>query len=164
VSSTIFNRVLRHQVESLDIPLLLKALVLSDPTKVQSVVPAEYRQIILEVLVYSIRKAFLFGIVCSIICAISFCFVPWAPLISSPPAQPGRSTKIPDSPPKLPLISSAPELDAENWWKLLSHSAWITSTPRSGTPVLFSSSVCEGSSRVASSSRYTMKEYNQLYT
>ena len=164
MSSTIFNRVLRHQVESLDIPLLLKALVLSDPTKVQSVVPAEYRQIILEVLVYSIRKAFLFGIVCSIICAISFCFVPWAPLISSPPAQPGRSTKIPDSPPKLPLISSAPELDAENWWKLLSHSAWITSTPRSGTPVLFSSSVCEGSSRVASMSRYTMKEYNQLYT
>jgi hypothetical protein len=30
-------------------PLLLKELVLSDPTKAQSVVPAKYQQIILEV-------------------------------------------------------------------------------------------------------------------
>jgi hypothetical protein len=101
-------------MESLDIPLILKALVLSDPTKVQSVVPAEYRQITLEVLVYSIRKTFLFGIVCSIICAISFYFVPWAPLISSPQVQQGGSTKIPHTPPKPPLISFTPEPDAEN--------------------------------------------------
>jgi hypothetical protein len=163
VSSTIFNRILRQQVELLDIPLLLKALVLSDPTKVRSVVPAEYRQIILDVLVYSIRKAFLFGIICSVVCAISFYFVPWAPLPSSPQTQQEKTTKIPDSPPKLPLISFAPEPDVENWRKLLSNSAWIISTPRGGTPVLLSSPSHEGSSRVVSMSGHTMKEYNQLY-
>lgn len=105
VSSTIFNRILRYQVEPLDIPLLLKELVLSDPTKAQSVVPAEYRQIILEVLVYSIRKAFLLGIVCSILCALSFYLVPWLPLISSPEAQQGGPTNPLDLPPEPPLIS-----------------------------------------------------------
>jgi hypothetical protein len=160
VSSTIFNRILRQQVLSLDIPLLLKALVLSDPTKVQSVVPAEYRQIILDVLVYSIRKAFLFGIICSIVCAISFYFVPWAPLPSTPQRQQEGSTNIPDSPPKLPQISFAPEPDIENWRKLLSNSAWVISTPRGGTPVLFSGSSHEGSSRVVSWSGPTVKEYN----
>jgi hypothetical protein len=105
VSSTIFNRILRHQVEPLDIPLLLKELVLSDPTTAQSVVPAEYRQIILESLVYSIRKAFLLGIVCSILCALSFYLVPWLPLTSSPEAQQGGPTKAPDLPLVLPFIS-----------------------------------------------------------
>jgi hypothetical protein len=83
----------------------LKELVLSDPIKAQSVTPAEYRQIILEVLVYSIRKAFLLGIICSILCAISFYLVPWLPLISSPEAHQGGPTKPPVLPPELPLIS-----------------------------------------------------------
>jgi hypothetical protein len=53
----------------------------------------------------SIRKAFLLGIICSILCAILFYLVPWLPLMSSPEAQQGGPTKVPDSPPELFLMT-----------------------------------------------------------
>ena len=98
VSSTIFNRTLTNKVELLQIPLLLKAVILSDPTKVHEVVPAEALPVVLDALVASIRETFLFGLCCSIVCAISFYLVPWLPLIA---LQETSETRGSGSPPKL---------------------------------------------------------------
>ena len=101
VSSTIFNRTLTHNIESLQISTLLKVIILLDPTKVHAVVPAEDLPVVLSALVDSIRKTFLFGLCCSITCALFFYLVPWIPLIGS--------QETPEYLPETPPIFTSPE-------------------------------------------------------
>ncbi|KAH8589520.1 major facilitator superfamily domain-containing protein [Bisporella sp. PMI_857] len=147
VSSTIFNRILRMRVESLDIPLIFKRLIILDPATVREFIPTEYQQIALEALVYSIRRTFLFGLTCSIVCAVSFYLVPWIPIMSVS-GERQRGSGVPDSPPKLPPLSFIQDPEAERSWRWLSNSARVMSTSRSGTPISFMSSIPEGSMRI----------------
>ena len=61
----------------------MKTVILLDPTKVHALVPAEDLPIVLPALADSVRKTFLFGLCCSIACAIFFYLVPWIPLVAS---------------------------------------------------------------------------------
>ncbi|CZR50329.1 uncharacterized protein PAC_00201 [Phialocephala subalpina] len=101
VSSTIFNRVIATQIMALDLPLVVKAAVLSDPTKAHEVVPIEYLPIVVDALVVSLKNTFIFGLSCSLICAVAFYLVPWTPLMAS---QNARSQSPPRPAPKLPPL------------------------------------------------------------
>ncbi len=81
ISSTIFNRNLLRDTLALNIPLQVKFEVLSDPTKIHLTVPVESLTAVLAVLVESIRKTFLLGMVCAILCALATAFVPFKSLI-----------------------------------------------------------------------------------
>jgi hypothetical protein len=151
VSSTIFNRTLTNKVESLPISLLLKAVILSDPTKVHLVVPAEVLPVVLDALVASIQKTFLFGLCCSIVCAISFYLVPWLPLIA---LQETSETRGSDSPPRLlgtpqttsetsnrpryPPLSTVSDKASEISLGMVNYPARCGTTWHSGIPMSFS--------------------------
>lgn len=168
VSSTIFNRTLTHKVESLQISLLLKALILSDPTKVHEVVPAEVLPVVLEALVVSIRQTFLFGLCCSIVCAISFYLVPWLPLIAlqeasetrgsgSPPRLLGTSQKILEtsSLPKCPPFSTVSDKASEISLEMVNYPARCR-TWHSGIPMSFSTVEPPRGHKLDSASRYSV--------
>ncbi|KAH7417745.1 major facilitator superfamily domain-containing protein [Cadophora sp. MPI-SDFR-AT-0126] len=81
ISSTVFNHNLLRETLALDIPLQVKFEVISDPTKIRSTVPAESLPAVVAVLVRSIRKTFLLGMVCAIACALATGLVPFKRLI-----------------------------------------------------------------------------------
>lgn len=80
-SSALFNQNLIEGLRSLDVPAELKLQLLSDLNDMRKLIPSEYLDSVLEVVVKAINVTFLIGLSCSIICAISVFCIPWKPVV-----------------------------------------------------------------------------------
>jgi hypothetical protein len=83
VSSTIFNKVLTEKIIALGLPSEFAAAVLHNPSRVHHDVPVDLLPQVLNAMMETIKKVFLFGLAAGIAAAIVFCFLPWNPLIAA---------------------------------------------------------------------------------
>lgn len=77
VSSALFNRAFRTGLIALDIPPAVKIIAAESITAINQIVPAEYLEQILDLLVSSLQNVFLFGLGCAIAAAVTAFAVPW---------------------------------------------------------------------------------------
>jgi len=82
ISSAIFNELVKKKIINLAIPVEIKAEILLDPSRVRHFVPEEYMTEVIEAMVDSMHKVFLFGLACAIIAGIFFQLIPWKPLLA----------------------------------------------------------------------------------
>jgi len=83
VSSTIFNKVLTKKIIALGLPPEFAAAILHNPSRVRHDVPADVLPQVLNAMMETIKKVYLFGLAAGIAAAIVFCFLPWNPLIAA---------------------------------------------------------------------------------
>lgn len=76
-----FNRKLIGETLALQVPDLVKFEVVSDPTKIRSVIPREFLAPVVATVVDSIRQTFVVGLVCAVCCAVAAGFVPFKRLM-----------------------------------------------------------------------------------
>jgi len=72
----------KKKIVNLAIPVEIKAEILLDPSRVRYFVPEVYMAEVIEAMVDSMHKVFLFGLACAIIAGIFFQLIPWKPLLA----------------------------------------------------------------------------------
>jgi len=83
VSSTIFNQILTKKIIALGLPAEFAAAVLHNPSRIHHDVPADLLPQVLEAMMETIKKTYIFGFACAIATAIVFFILPWNPLIAA---------------------------------------------------------------------------------
>lgn len=79
-------------MEALDIPLSVKLAVVEDITTIAKNVPAEYLDVVLDMLSGAVRKAFIFGLSCAAASIVFTLIIPWKPIkVTHPPIVRGGS-------------------------------------------------------------------------
>ncbi|CAN8097829.1 unnamed protein product [Discula destructiva] len=88
-SSALFNHQIIQGFQGLDIPPLMKLQILKDITSMRKILPLEFLDMALDVVVRAVNLTFIIGLTCSIICVLIILCVPWKPVVS-------KSSIVPD--------------------------------------------------------------------
>lgn len=79
-SSALFNQQIIQGFTTLNIPAELKLACLNDIANMRRILPEQYLDAALEVVVRAINLTFVIGLVCSIISVAFILIIPWQPV------------------------------------------------------------------------------------